>query len=135
VDLAGDGAWSRAAVVATGTRRRPRLALRYVLGSRLLVWMTLAAVLFSVLFYSLFLPWATAAAERYPTADGVAAFIGLLSAITTGAAFLVSTGATNRLFVRFGIALMVLILPSCTWVPSGSWSSPRRSRRSSGRGR
>ncbi len=86
-------------------------ALRYVLGSRLLVWMTLAAVLFSVLFYSLFLPWATAAAERYPTADGVAAFIGLFSAVTTGAAFLVSTGATNRLFVRFGIALMVLILP------------------------
>ncbi len=86
-------------------------ALRYVLRSRLLVWMTLAAVLFSVLFYSLFLPWAAAAAERYPTADGVAAFIGLFSAVTTGAAFLVSAGLTNRLFVRFGIALAVLILP------------------------
>lgn len=86
-------------------------ALRYVVRSRLLVWMTLAAVLFSVLFYSLFLPWAAAAAERYPTADGVAAFIGLFSAVTTGAAFLVSAGATNRLFVRFGIALAVLVLP------------------------
>jgi len=86
-------------------------ALRYVLRSRLLVWMTLAAVLFSVLFYSLFLPWAAAAAARYPTADGVAAFIGLFSAVTTAAAFLVSAGATNRLFVRFGIALTVLVLP------------------------
>jgi AAA family ATP:ADP antiporter len=86
-------------------------ALRYVLRSRLLVWMTLAAVLFSVLFYSLFLPWAAAAAARYPTADGVAAFIGLFSAVTTGAAFLVSAGITNRLFVRFGIALAVLVLP------------------------
>jgi cyclic nucleotide-binding protein/TLC ATP/ADP transporter len=86
-------------------------ALRYVLRSRLLVWMTLAAVLFSVLFYSLFLPWAAAAAARYPTADGVAAFIGLFSAVTTGAAFLVSAGVTNRLFVRFGIALAVLVLP------------------------
>jgi AAA family ATP:ADP antiporter len=86
-------------------------ALRYVTRSRLLVWMTLAAVLFSVLFYSLFLPWAAAAADRYPTADGVAAFIGLFSAVTTGAAFLVSAGVTNRLFVRFGIALAVLVLP------------------------
>ena len=86
-------------------------ALRYVLRSRLLVWMTLAAVLFSVLFYSLFLPWAAAAAARYPTADGVAAFIGLFSAVTTGAAFLVSAGLTNRLFVRFGIALAMLVLP------------------------
>ncbi len=86
-------------------------ALRYVLRSRLLVWMTLAAVLFSVLFYSLFLPWAAAAAARYPTADGVAAFIGLFSAVTTGAAFLVSAGLTNRLFVRFGIALAMVVLP------------------------
>jgi len=87
-------------------------ALRYVLRSRLLVWMTLAAVLFSMLFYSLFLPWAAAAAAHYPTADGVAAFIGLFSAVTTGAAFLVSAGVTNRLFVRFGIALAMLVLPS-----------------------
>jgi HEAT repeat protein len=86
-------------------------ALRYVVRSRLLVWMTLAAVLFSVLFYSLFLPWAAAAAAHYPTADGVAAFIGLFSAVTTGAAFLVSAGVTNRLFVRFGIALAMLVLP------------------------
>jgi AAA family ATP:ADP antiporter len=86
-------------------------ALRYVLRSRLLVWMTLAAVLFSVLFYSLFLPWAAAAAAHYPTTDGVAAFIGLFSAVTTGAAFLVSAGVTNRLFVRFGVALAVMVFP------------------------
>src|SRR4051794_27279129 len=78
-----------------GPVRDLRSAPRYVLRSRLLVWMTLAAVLFSVLFYSLFLPWAAAAAERYPTADGVAAFIGLFSAVTTGAAFLVSAGVAE----------------------------------------
>jgi HEAT repeat protein len=86
-------------------------ALRYVVRSRLLAWMTLAAVLFSVLFYSLFLPWAAAAAAHYPTAEGVAAFIGVFSAVTTGGAFLVSAGVTNRLFVRFGIALAMLVLP------------------------
>jgi len=51
-------------------RRRPSVlgdlsaALRYVAGSRLLTWMTLGAILFSVLFYSLFLPWASGAAGR-----------------------------------------------------------------------
>ncbi|MFL5791048.1 MAG: Npt1/Npt2 family nucleotide transporter [Actinomycetota bacterium] len=113
------GRWILPATAYRATRRPSRpgpvadlvSALRYVMRSRLLVWMTLAAVLFSVLFYSLFLPWAAAAAARYPTADGVAGFIGLFSAVTTGAAFLVSAGATNRLFVRFGIALTVVVLP------------------------
>jgi len=113
------GRWILPATAHHAVRRASRAgpvadlvsALRYVMRSRLLVWMTLAAVLFSVLFYSLFLPWAAAAAAHYPTTDGVAAFIGLFSAVTTGAAFLVSAGVTNRLFVRFGIALAVLVLP------------------------
>jgi HEAT repeat protein len=73
--------------------------------------MTVASVLFSVLFFSLFLPWASAAADRYPRADDLAGFIGLFSAVTTAAAFLVSSVATNRLFTRIGIATAVLILP------------------------
>jgi HEAT repeat protein len=84
---------------------------RYVARSRLLVWMTIAAVLFSVLFFSLFLPWASAAADRFPRAEDLAGFIGLFSAITTAAAFLVSSVATNRLFTRIGIATAVMILP------------------------
>jgi HEAT repeat protein len=86
-------------------------AMRYVARSPLLVWMTIAAVLFSVLFYSLFLPWAGAAADRYPHADDLAAFIGVFTAATTAGAFLVSTLATNRIFARFGIATAVLVLP------------------------
>jgi HEAT repeat protein len=86
-------------------------ALRYVMRSPLLAWMTVAAILFSVLFYSLFLPWATAATERYASADDLAGFLGLFWAATTGLAFLVSVLATNRLFARFGIASMVMVLP------------------------
>jgi len=87
------------------------VAFGYVRRSRLLVWMTLAAVLFSVLFYSLYLPWAAAATERFPNADDLAGFFGLFWAAMTGAAFLVSVLVTNRLFGRFGIASMMLVLP------------------------
>ena len=79
--------------------------------SRLLAWMAVAAVLFSVLYYSLFLPWATAATEHYPNADDLAGFIGFFWAATTGLAFLASMFAANRLFGRFGIAPMVVLLP------------------------
>ena len=87
------------------------VAFGYVRRSRLLVWMTLAAVLFSVLFYSLYLPWAAAATERFPDAGDLAGFFGLFWAAMTGAAFLVSVLVTNRLFGRFGIASTMLVLP------------------------
>jgi HEAT repeat protein len=87
------------------------VAFGYVRRSPLLVWMTLAAVLFSVLFFSLYLPWATAATDRFPDAGDLAGFFGLFWAAMTGAAFLVSVLVTNRLFGRFGIASMMLVLP------------------------
>jgi len=83
----------------------------FVRRSRLLVAMAAAAVLFSVLFYSLFLPFATAATERFPEADQLAGFFGLVWATVTGAAFLLSMLLTNRLFAWFGVAAMVLVLP------------------------
>src|SRR6266508_1855626 len=125
--LAVSFALCRVVLSAAGTLAQPRVrkarrreaspwrdltvAFGYVRRSRLLVWMTLAAVLFSVLFYSLYLPWATAATERFPNADDLAGFFGLFWAGMTGAAFLMSVLVTNRLFGRFGIASMMLVLP------------------------
>ncbi len=83
----------------------------FVRRSRLLVWMTIAAVLFSVLFYLLYLPFARAAAARFPNAGDLAGFLGLFWAAGTGAAFLVSMAATNRLFGWFGVAAMVIVFP------------------------
>ena len=105
--------------VERARRRRARaspwrdlqIAFAYVRTSKLLVWMTAAAVLFSVLFFSLYLPWAIAATEQYPDAGDLASFFGLFWAAMTGAAFLVSVLATNRLFAAFGIATMMLVLP------------------------
>ena len=125
--LATSVALCRVVLSAAGTLAQPRVrkarrptsspwrdltvAFGYVRRSRLLVWMTLAAVLFSVLFFSLYLPWATAATERFPDAGDLAGFFGLFWAAMTGAAFLVSVLVTNRLFARFGIATMMLVLP------------------------
>ncbi len=125
--LAVSFALCRVVLSAAGTPAQPRVrkarrrevspwrdltvAFGYVRRSRLLVWMTLAAVLFSVLFYSLYLPWATAATERFPDAGDLAGFFGLFWAAMTGAAFLVSVLLTNRLFGRYGIASTMLVLP------------------------
>ena len=124
--LATSFALCRVVLSAAGTDAQPRVrrarrstspirdltvAFGYVTRSRLLVWMTLAAVLFSVLFFSLYLPWATAATERFHDADALAGFFGLFWAAMTGAAFLVSVLLTNRLFGRFGIATMMMALP------------------------
>jgi CRP/FNR family cyclic AMP-dependent transcriptional regulator len=85
--------------------------LSYVRRSRLLVWMTVAAVLFSVLFYSLYLPFAQAASERYRDTDELAGFLGLFGAALTGGAFVISVILANRLFVRIGVARLAVALP------------------------
>ncbi len=106
-----------ASAVRRVARRRPS-ALRDMAGafvfvrrSRLLVWMTVAAVFFSILFYLLYLPYARAASERFPKADELAGFFGLFWAGITLAAFLMSMLVTNRLFAWFGVAAMVMVLP------------------------
>ena len=83
----------------------------YVRRSPLLLGMAVAAVLFSVLFYSLFLPFATVATERFADADALAGFFGVVGASITGGAFLISILLTNRLFTRFGVTTMMLVLP------------------------
>jgi HEAT repeat protein len=99
-------------------RRRPQSALRdigdamsYVRRSPLLVWMTAAGVLFSVLFYSLYLPFAQAATLRYTDPEQLAGFLGIFWASVTAVAFFVSVFLTNRLLGWFGAAAMVLVLP------------------------
>jgi hypothetical protein len=88
-----------------------RQGFGFVRRSRLLVWMAFASVLFSVLFYSLYQPFARAASERFPDPDELAGFFGLFWACTTAAAFLVSILLANRLLGWFGAAAMILVLP------------------------
>jgi HEAT repeat protein len=83
---------------------------RFVRGSSVMTWMSLAAILFSVLFFSLYLPFSRAATDRFPSADELAGFFGLFSAVTTAAALITSLFLTNRMIARFGVTTMLLVL-------------------------
>ncbi len=98
-------------------RRQPRLidemqrGYRYVRGSSLMKWIALSTIFFSVLYFSISLPFSRAATEQYLNEESLAAFLGLFNGVSTGAAFLVSLLVANRLFARFGIMLSILALP------------------------
>src|SRR5207244_2875355 len=107
----------RERIVRTRARRRSSTlrdlgeALSFVRRSPLLVWMTAAGVLFSVLFYSLFLPFAQAATARYPDPKALAGFFGVFGASVTVVAFLISIFLANRLLAWLGAAVVILVLP------------------------
>jgi HEAT repeat protein len=109
----------RAAGPAPARLRRRRIsALRelaagasFVRRSPLLLWMTAAAVLFSVLYYTLYLPYAQAASDRFPDPDELAGFFGVFWASVTAVAFLVSVLLANRLLGWLGAGAMIVVLP------------------------
>ena len=67
--------------------------------------------MFSLLFFSLYLPFSRAATVRYPEPDDLAGFFGLFFGLSTGVAFLMSLFVTNRLLARFGVPTVLLVLP------------------------
>ncbi|MDH4112491.1 MAG: HEAT repeat domain-containing protein [Actinomycetota bacterium] len=95
------------------------VGMRYVAASSLMRWLALAAVLFSLLFFSLYLPFSRAATLRYPDPDDLAGFFGLFFGISTGLALLVSLLLTNRLLARFGVPAVMLVLPAIYVVAFG----------------
>src|SRR4030095_15408818 len=62
---------------------------QYVQKSKLMRLVSLAAILFSVLYFSISLPFSRAATEQYVNEKNLAAFLGLFNGISTAAAFLV----------------------------------------------
>src|SRR5439155_23191853 len=86
--------------------------LSFVRRSPLLMWMTAAGVLFSVLFYSLFLPFAQAATARYPDPEALAGFLGVFSAAVTIVAFVLPVRFANRLLAWLGAAAVILVVPA-----------------------
>jgi len=84
---------------------------QYVQKSKLMRWVSLAAILFSLLYFSISLPFSRAATEQYVNEKNLAAFLGLFNGISTAAAFLASLFFANRLFARFGIMFCILVFP------------------------
>jgi len=84
---------------------------QFVRRSQLMRLVSISAILFSILFYSIALPFSKAATAQYANEETLASFLGLFNALSTGGAFLASLFLANRLFARFGIIPMVLVLP------------------------
>ncbi|HEY3476270.1 MAG TPA: MFS transporter, partial [Anaerolineales bacterium] len=93
---------------------------QYVRRSKLMRWISLAAVLFSILYFSISLPFSRAATEQYPNEENLAAFLGLFNGVSTAAAFLASLFLANRLFARLGVMLCILIFPIIYLIGFGS---------------
>jgi HEAT repeat protein len=97
-----------------------REGLRDVRRSRLLRWMSLGSVLFSTLFFSLYLPFSRAATDRYPRPEDLAGFFGLFFAVSTAVTLVLSLLVMNRMLSRLGIPVVMLILPFLYLVAFGT---------------
>jgi CRP/FNR family transcriptional regulator, cyclic AMP receptor protein len=84
---------------------------QYVQRSRLMRWVSVAAILFSILYFSISLPFSRAATQQFSDEENLAAFLGLFNGVSTAAAFLASLFFANRLFARFGIMVCILVFP------------------------
>ena len=98
-------------------RKQPTLSqemqrgFQYVRGSSLMTWISISTIFFSILYFSIALPFSRAATEHYINEDTLASFLGLFNGLSTAAAFLTSLFLANRLFARFGIMLCILAFP------------------------
>jgi HEAT repeat protein len=95
---------------AVNVRMQIADGLRSVRESPLLLWMAATLALLALLYFSLAFLFARAATTRFPDADRLAGFLGLFMGASNGAALLVSLFLANRLFARFGVASMVVLL-------------------------
>ena len=106
-------------------RKQPTIAqemqrgYQYVRGSKLITWISISTIFFSMLYFSISLPFSRAATEQFPNEDSLASFLGLFNGISTAAAFLASLLLANRLFARVGIMACILALPIIYFIGFG----------------
>lgn len=80
-------------------------ALRIGWTSPLLRLVAVALTLASVLFPLVVFPFSVEVADTFVTEERIAGFLGFFSAAATGATFLISLFAVNRLFARLGVVV------------------------------
>lgn len=98
-------------------RKQPTLAqemqrgFQYVRTSPLLTSISISTIFFSILYFSLALPFSRIVTEQYPNENQLASFLGIFNGLTTAAAFITSLFFANRLFARFGIMACIFAFP------------------------
>jgi HEAT repeat protein len=90
-----------------------REGAHYMRRSSLVGWLSVASLLFSVLWFSLLLPFSRFAASQFPDPNQLAGFLGLFQGIWTGVALFVSLFTASRLLARFGLTG---ILEAYNWI-------------------
>lgn len=88
-----------------------RQGLRSIRRSSLLRWMAIGSVLFSLLFFSLYLPFSRAATARFPRAEDLAGFFGLFFAVSTAVTLVLSLLVMNRVLAKLGVPSVMMVLP------------------------
>jgi len=94
---------------------------QFVRSSSLMKWVSIAAILFSILYRCIDLPFAESATAQFAGNEkSLAGFLGLFEGLCTATAFLASTFIANRLYLRFGIMNAILALPIIYLIGFGS---------------
>ncbi len=115
-----------------GPERRPRadrgslaaelrVGFDYVRRSPLMRLIAAAYIVFAVLFFSVSYPFLGAMTAAFPSDVELATALGLLSASVTALSFIVAVAFANRLYARFGIATIALVLPLVYLAGFGVW--------------
>ena len=92
---------------------------QYVRGSKLMTWISISTIFFSMLYFSISLPFSRVITQQFSNEDSLASFLGLFNGISTAAAFLASLLLANRLFARIGIMACILALPVIYFIGFG----------------
>ncbi|MBX3061424.1 MAG: HEAT repeat domain-containing protein [Anaerolineae bacterium] len=88
-----------------------RTGFDYVRRSPLLVRLSVSAILFSILYFSVSFPFGRAVAASFSSEAEIAGFLGLFSGITSALMFVAALLIANRLYARIGVVAALLILP------------------------
>jgi HEAT repeat protein len=93
----------------------------YVARSPLMRLVALAYVLLAILLFSVTFPFMRAMGEAFPDEGELLTALALISAGVTAASFVIGTLLANRLYARFGVASVALVLPLVYALGFGLW--------------
>jgi HEAT repeat protein len=84
---------------------------QFVRRSALMRWVALAAMLLSLLSFTIAFPFSQTVARQFPNEDALAGFLGVFQGLTTTAAFVAALLVANRFYAWLGFMGALLALP------------------------
>ena len=99
-----------------------RWAHRLVVSNPTMRLTAIAAVIFSILFFSVSYPFNVEVAGAFPDEARLAGFLGIFGGIVTGVTFVVSLFFASRVYARIGVIGALLLLPIAYLAGFALWS-------------